>query len=77
MTTLLDVFVLVDSSSDDAFKALSSDTTDYEDALMIQTAMANNADYIVTRNIRDYRHSPVKTALPEELLKMLNQLKNN
>lgn len=74
MNTLLDVLTLVDSSSDDAIVAMSSETVDYEDALMIQTAFSNQADYIVTRNIKDYKHSPVQVLLPEE---MLNQLKNN
>ena len=72
INTLLDVFVLIDSSADDVIRALSSKTTDYEDALMIQTAASNNADYIVTRSIKDYTLSPVQVLLPDELLQKIN-----
>ena len=66
---LLDSFSLVDSAADDAMKALSSETRDYEDALMIETAAACNADCIITRNVKDFKKSRVAVLSPEKVLK--------
>ncbi|MBQ9037776.1 MAG: PIN domain-containing protein [Erysipelotrichaceae bacterium] len=71
LNALLDVLILVDSASDDALMALSSEMNDYEDALMVQTALKNGAEYIATRNLRDYKHSDIQALLPAEMLNML------
>lgn len=45
--------------------ALNDDTfTDFEDAIQYFTAIVSNQDLIVTRNLKDYKHSklPVMTA---------------
>ncbi|MDR3011894.1 MAG: PIN domain-containing protein [Chitinispirillales bacterium] len=44
---------------------------DIEDGLQAECAISINADYIVTRNIRDYAKSKVPAILPEELLKKI------
>ena len=38
---------------------------DFEDALQVAAAVACEAEVIVTRNIRDYTHSPVQAVTPE------------
>lgn len=45
--------------------------TDFEDALQHACAETAGADYIVTRNSKDYAGSVVRAVLPEELLKIL------
>lgn len=54
-------------------EAAESDFTDFEDALQCfsayRTAMA---DAIITRNIRDYKHSPVAVISPVDFLKIYN-----
>ena len=72
LQNLLSLLRLVDSRADEASKALISNITDYEDALMAQTAAANSMDYIVTKNVRDYRNSPVKAITPADLMKTIN-----
>jgi predicted nucleic acid-binding protein len=52
----------------DLLYALSLDMADFEDAMQAAAAVACKADWIVTRNIRHYRKSPVKAISPEELL---------
>ncbi len=52
---------------EDAKLALDLDMTDFEDALQIVSAQAISADYIVTRNKKDFINSPIKVILPEEL----------
>ena len=54
------------------YKALANnDFDDIEDCLQAECAGFVNADYIITRNIRDYRHSKVPAIIPENLLKKL------
>lgn len=44
--------------------------SDFEDCLQMECAKAYNAEYIVTRNIDDYRSSEIKVILPKEYLKL-------
>ena len=53
-------------------KALdNNDITDFEDAIQYACAESINADYIVTRNTKDYCSGPIKAVTPEELLELL------
>lgn len=52
--------------------ALSSSHQDFEDSIQIFTALTGNIDYIVTRNIKDFKKSPVKVKTPDQLLQLLN-----
>ncbi|GHV45892.1 PIN domain-containing protein [Spirochaetia bacterium] len=49
---------------------LNNDFDDIEDCLQAECARVINADYIVTRNIKDYSLSAVPAILPEDLLKL-------
>ena len=53
-------------------KALYSGMTDFEDAVQAMAANVAGLDYIVTRNQRDFRNSPITAVSPEELLEKLN-----
>ena len=52
-------------------KVLISQTSDYEDAVMIETAKRIGVDAIITDNVKDYKHSPVKVYMPTEFLKVI------
>ena len=71
LTKLFILFDVVDTAGMDARKAISSQVSDYEDAVMIETAMREDADCIVTRNIKDYSKSPVPVYDPAEFLRLL------
>lgn len=45
--------------------------SDYEDALQYACAETVGADYIVTRNVKDYGKAEIRAISPEELLKLL------
>lgn len=45
--------------------------SDYEDALQYACAETVGADYIVTRNIKDYGKAEIRAISPEELLKLM------
>ena len=47
------------------------DWTDLEDGLQMQTADKCKLDYIITRNIEDFEHSPIPAIEPKDFLKLL------
>ena len=47
------------------------DLKDFEDAMQVAAAVACQADVIATRNVRDYRRSPVRAAEPQTVLSEL------
>jgi predicted nucleic acid-binding protein len=51
-------------------EALKSKFSDFEDALQHYSAIENQCEYIITRNIEDYRNSKIKVVLPEEFISM-------
>ncbi|MCP4363553.1 MAG: PIN domain-containing protein [Chloroflexi bacterium] len=46
---------------------------DFEDAVQMATAVHENIDYIVTRNVKDFETQPVPVLLPSGLLAILSQ----
>lgn len=53
----------------DAVRAVALPIADFEDALQAAAAMACGAQAIVTRNVRDFKRSPVPAMTPETLLR--------
>lgn len=49
-----------------------SDFPDFEDCLQDECAKEVTADFIVTRNLEDFRHSQVKAITPKQLIKIIN-----
>lgn len=68
---LFSLFDVVDTLGLDCIQAAQSRMPDYEDAVMSETAHRISADYIVTRNLRDYSKSKVPVLSPPELLRLL------
>lgn len=48
----------------------NEDFSDFEDCLQMECAKAFNAEYIVTRNVNDYKMSEIKAILPKDYLKL-------
>lgn len=71
LLNLLDYFEV---SSLDKQKLLGAlhrpEFSDFEDCLQDECAAELNADYIITRNTRDYRSSRVQALTPEEFLRL-------
>lgn len=65
------VFDIVDLKGEDLKRAVALKFNDYEDAVQSQQAMRIKADYIVTRNIKDYINSKVMAIKPAELLERI------
>jgi predicted nucleic acid-binding protein len=71
--TLLVIVDVADVLRGDINRAFASDMTDYEDALQAECAKRISADYIVTRNLPDFKQSPVSAITPENMLKLLKK----
>ena len=50
--------------------SLRSKFSDFEDALQHSSAVENQCEYIITRNIEDYKNAEIKVLLPEEFIGM-------
>ena len=51
--------------------AISSDITDFEDAIQFHIAQKHNCDAIITRNIKDYKNSTIPVLTAEQFLNTL------
>ena len=71
---LLTLFHLLDTSATDCRQALASNLSDFEDALMAETAMRSGLDLIVTRNLKDYVKAPIEVLSPIAFLTRLERV---
>ena len=62
------LFGLVDTFAEDCINALHNGMSDFEDAVMSESAYRIDADCIITRNIKDYSKSKVPALTPAEFL---------
>lgn len=62
------IFEIADFSHGILEKAVSMKWTDFEDAVQSATAEYIHADYIITRNIKDFTKSKIMAFAPAELL---------
>ena len=68
---LFSLFEIIDTCGIDCRKALTSGVSDYEDAVMIETAARAEIDCIVTRNLKDYAGAPMPVYSPTQLIELL------
>lgn len=68
LDSLMLIFSVADLKADDLKKAADMRFKDYEDAIQSACAARIKANYIVTRNIKDFSESKVTAIKPAELL---------
>ena len=71
LNMLFTLFDIADTAGMDCKKAVLSPLSDYEDAVMAETALRAGFDCIVTRNTKDYRGTAVPVYQPADFLKNL------
>lgn len=69
---IAELFGILDTAGEDILEALASDRTDFEDAVMIETAVRERMDCIVTRNLRDFAGAPMTVLSPEQFLEAVS-----
>ena len=74
--TLKDLCMIIDIIGIDSRKLIAAlsnnEFTDVEDCLQTECAKQFSADYIITRNIKDFEHSLIPAITPDDFLKMLS-----
>ena len=73
LAKLCALFGLLDTAALDIRKAISAGVSDFEDAVMIETAVRSGVDCIVTRNTRDYSKVPIPVYTPERFVELLSE----
>ena len=73
LTKLLSLVQICDTSADDVKTARTYEIVDFEDAVLAATAVRENADYIISRNVKDFTDFRVKAITPTDYIsKMAN-----
>ena len=68
---LMSVFKIAPVDKSTLLLALKPDFKDFEDAVQYAAAKQVNADFIITRNIKDYRKSDIPVMSPDSFLASL------
>lgn len=68
---LVQFVAIVPTDAESVRYAAALPMRDFEDALQVAAAYACGARHIITRNIKDFRHSPIPALTPEEALTAL------
>jgi predicted nucleic acid-binding protein len=71
MNDLMDTFEISPVNREVLRAALQLETKDFEDAVQIASAQAEELDFIITRDVKDYEKSPVKALTPAEFVAQL------
>lgn len=72
--TLVEMTEIVGTTKNELIHALKSSFSDFEDSIQYASALTiDGIDIIITRNIKDFRHSDLAVMTPDSFLKMLNR----
>lgn len=71
LTSLLQFLKVAPVDQNTIEQALNLPYRDFEDAVQMIAALQIHADYLVTRNLRDYQPAPMRVIQPVELLAVL------
>ena len=72
---LFDMFTIESIDSDKLKTALENKNfRDFEDCLQVECALKVDADYVVTRNVKDYKKSRIPVVKPSEFCIMFNTI---
>ena len=72
LSKLFTLFSILDTTGTDCKKALLSKISDYEDAVMVATAIRSDMNCIITRNQKDYANSLLPVYSPDEFINNFN-----
>jgi len=66
---LLEFVNVAETNTENAKRAIQLKVPDFEDALQITAALACDAHFIISRNVKHYKNSPITALTPESFLK--------
>ena len=76
VTSLLESFTVATVDDTVIRKALSLGWKDFEDAVQMGAATADDIDYLITRNIKDFQSGPVPAIQPAAFLTLLDSIQD-
>lgn len=68
------LFKITKVNQDIVDKAMASGFTDFEDAIQYYSALSQKADYLVTRNKKDYISGKLAIVTPKEAIAVINDI---
>jgi predicted nucleic acid-binding protein len=71
ITNLLQILKIATIDQSTIEQALSLSYKDFEDAVQMMAAVQCKADYLVTRNVKDFQPPPLSVIQPSELLAII------
>jgi len=74
INTLMNIFEIAQVNRRVIERAMASEFSDFEDAVLHESAAQAGAEYIITRNIKDFKRSELPVFLPMEFLNMMDFL---
>ena len=74
ITKLMALFELVDTLGIDCQDAIAYENNDYEDAIMISSAVRSGIEAIITRDSSHYKAAPIPVYSADDFVKNLDEL---
>jgi hypothetical protein len=71
ITNLLQILKIAAIDQSTIEHALSLPYKDFEDVVQMMAAVQCKADYLVTRNVKDFKPAPLSVIQPSELLSLI------
>ena len=71
LSGIMNQFTVIEVNEMILSKSLYSEIDDYEDAVIETSSSINNIDFIITKNIKDFKKSKVRAITPDELIAMI------
>ena len=68
LSKILSIFELASNNKEDFLSVITMNVPDFEDGLQYQTALANDCDFIITRNQKDFEFSKIPVLSASEFL---------
>jgi len=68
ISRILQIFEVIEINKTILERALLSNITDFEDAVIVESAKAKKIDCIITRNIKDFKNSTIPVMPAQEYL---------
>lgn len=75
VSKLLELFIIAEVNRSTLVSALSSEFSDFEDAVLFHAGVDAGVDTVVTRNVKDFKTAKLPIYSPDDLLQLIQASK--
>lgn len=68
---IMKIFEVIDVTKSDILQTAKKHSKNFEDAVIEECSIRNKMDYIVTRNVKDFRNSSIVTIEPKKIVSIV------